>query len=59
MGYNDPNLIPDNVSESNNKRIFSLGYDHSFANNCNVMMICEVSVLFISGMLYLISRKKR
>ena len=36
-----------------------MGYDTSFANNFNVMLICELSVLIISGLMYLIAQKKK
>ena len=58
LGYNDPNMIPNNENETSNRRVGSLGFDSSFANNFNVMLILQVSVLVVAGFLYLISQKR-
>ena len=59
FGYNDPKLIPNNEAEVLNRRIGAMGYDTSFANNFNVMLICELSFLVVSGLMYLIAQKKK
>ena len=35
-----------------------LGYDDSYANNVNIMLIIQVSLLLTSGILFLISQKR-
>ena len=58
IGYNDPDLIPGNEGEPENRRVGSLGYDNAFANNFNVMLFCQVSMLVVSGFIYLIAQKR-
>ena len=58
LGGNDPNLIPDNEHPLDNRRIESLGYDGSFGNNFNIMLFCEIGVLGVAGLVYLISQKR-
>ena len=58
LGYNDPKLIPGNEGEPANRRVGALGYDNTFANNFNVMLFCQVSMLVISGLIYLVAQKR-
>ena len=58
IGYNDPKLIPNNQGESANRRVHALGYDNTFANNFNVMLFCQTSMLVVSGLIYLVAQKR-
>lgn len=58
LGYNDPELIPGNEGEPANRRVGALGYDNTFANNFNVMLFCQVSMLVVSGLIYLVAQKR-
>ena len=41
-----------------NRRLDSLGYDTSFANNYNVMLFVQVGLLCVTGLVYLVSQKR-
>ena len=58
VGYNNEEFIPDNKVDVENRRVASLGFDSSFANNFNVMLVVQCSFLLVAGLLYLISQKR-
>lgn len=58
LGANDPDIIADNEEPLDNRRVESLGFDGSFANNFNIMLFIQIGLLGGAGLIYLIAQKR-